>query len=331
MADKRTNLRRRRLFSLFVLVLLVGGAAYLVRRPEPRTPIIGIVRATEIKIAPAVGGQLAAIKVVRGQHVKAGDVLAELGAPELSAAVVQARAARDVAAASRAHVYAGPRAEQIAVLAAEVRKAKSRQDYAELQLGRTTQLAHDDFASQAALDQADDDAATARADVAGAQANLDAANAGPTREERGIADAELGATGASLDVLERRLDKTLLRAPADGVVGVIVADVGEALQAGQPVLTIDTVAQPFLSFNIREDRLDGITVGSKIGLAIAGRDDRFPGVVTELLPLGDFAVWQAERAVGAHDRNTLRMRVDPLPDAPALEPGMTVWLPRENL
>lgn len=328
MASERVHLRRRRLIGLVVLVLLVVGAGYLVRQPEPRVPIIGIVRATEIKIAPAVGGQLAAIKVVKGQHVKAGDVLAELGAPELTAAVVQAGAARDVAGASRAHVYAGPRAEQVAVLAAEVRKAKSRQDYAELQLGRTAQLAHDDFASQASLDQADDDAATARADVAEAQANLDAGNAGPTREERGIADAELGATGASLDVLQRRLDKTQLRAPSDGVVSVIVADVGEALQAGQPVLTIDAVAQPWLSFNIREDRLEGITVGSKVGLAIAGHDERFAGVVTELLPLGDFAVWQAERAVGEHDRNTLRMRVDLAPNEPALEPGMTVWLPR---
>jgi HlyD family secretion protein len=51
-------------------------------------------------------------------------------------------------------------------------------------------------------------------------------------------------------------------------------------------------------------------------------------VVTEMLPLGDFAVWQAERAVGEHDRNTLRMRIDPVQGAPALEPGMTVWLAR---
>jgi HlyD family secretion protein len=328
MASRRVNLRRRRLFGIFVMLLLLGGAAYLVRRPEPPLPAIGIVRSTEIKIAPAVGGQLATIKVARGQHVQAGDVVAELGAPELSAAVVQARAARDVAAASRAHVYAGERAEQIEMLAAEVRKAQSRLDFAGLQLGRTTQLAQDEFASQAVLDQVTDDAATARADVAEAQANLDSGKTGPTREERGIADAQVGATGTALDVLEKRLDKTILRAPADGVVGVIVADVGEALQAGQPVLTIETVGQPWFSFNIREDSLDGISVGSKVELAVAGQDKHFSGVVTELLPLGDFAVWQAERAVGEHDRNTLRMRIDPADGAPPLEPGMTVWLAR---
>jgi HlyD family secretion protein len=328
MSSLRTRIRRRRLFGLLVLALLAGGAAYLVRRPEPAVPVVGIVRATEVKIAPAVGGQLAAIKVARGQHVKAGDVVAELGAPELAAAVVQARAARDVARASRAHVYAGLRDEQVAMLAAAVRKAQSGQDYAEQQLARTTQLARDDFATQAALDQATADTATARADVAEAQANLDAGKAGPTREERGIADAQVGATGASLDVLERRLDKTILRAPVDGTIGVIVAEVGEALQTGQPVLTIEATGEPWLSFNVREDRLHDLTIGTRVDLALAGHDDHFQGVVTELLPLGNYAVWQAARAVGDHDRNTLRIRIDPLPGAPVLEPGMTVRLVR---
>lgn len=328
MSELRFRIRRRRLIGLFVVALLLCGAAWLVRRPEPPVPAIGIVRATEVRIAPAVGGQLATIKVARGQHVKAGDVVAELGAPELSAAVVQARAAGDVARASRAHVYAGLRDEQVAMLAAGVRKAQSGQDYAEQTLSRTTQLAHDDFATQAALDQASADTATAHAAVAEAQANLDAGKAGPTREERGIADAQVGASGTALDVLQRRLDKTVLRAPVDGVVGVVVAEIGEALQAGQPVLTIEATGEPWLSFNIREDRLHDVTVGSRVELALAGHDERFSGVVTEVLPLGAYAVWQAARAVGDHDRNTLRLRIDPLPGAPAVEPGMTVRMIR---
>ena len=34
-------------------------------------------------------------------------------------------------------------------------------------------------------------------------------------------------------------------------------------------------------------------------------------IITELPPLGPFATWQAERAVGDRDRNTLRLRLDP--------------------
>jgi HlyD family secretion protein len=43
---------------------------------------------------------------------------------------------------------------------------------------------------------------------------------------------------------------------------------------------------------------------------------------------GAFATWQAERAVGDHDRSTLRLRLDPQHDAAAFEPGMTVWVAR---
>jgi pyruvate/2-oxoglutarate dehydrogenase complex dihydrolipoamide acyltransferase (E2) component len=53
-------------------------------------------------------------------------------------------------------------------------------------------------------------------------------------------------------VLERRLDKTVLRAPADGIVSVIVAEVGENIHAGQPVLVIEVTGKQWLSFNARE-------------------------------------------------------------------------------
>ena len=168
---------------------------------------------------------------------RAGDVVAELLAIELTASVGQARTALAAAVASRDHVYAGVRAEQIAGLAAEIAKAKSRLAYAEAQLSRTATLARGDTASQQELDQTTNDAAAARADVTEAEANHAAAVVGPTREERAIADAQVQAAAAALAVLERRLDKTLLRAPADGVVTVIVAEVGENISAGEPVLS----------------------------------------------------------------------------------------------
>ena len=59
------------------------------------------------------------------------------------------------------------------------------------------------------------------------------------QEQRAIADAQVQAAAAALAVLERRLDKTVLRAPADGVVSVIVAEIGENVRAGQPVLAIN--------------------------------------------------------------------------------------------
>ena len=197
-----------------------------------------------------------------------------------------------------------------------------------LQLGRTATLARSDIASQQALDQAENDAASARADVAEAEANHAAAQAGPTQEQRAIADAQVKAAASALAVLERQLEKTILRAPADGVVSVIVAEVGENVLAGQPVLVIEVPGKRWLSFNAREDLLHGLTVGVTVDVARPGGKPPTPAVVTELLPLGPFATWQAERAVGDHDLNTLRLRLDPQRDAAAFEPGMTVWISR---
>jgi HlyD family secretion protein len=318
----------KRITALGLIVVAIGVGGYWVSRPEPTPPIVGVVRATEVRIAPEVGGQLAAIKVHKGDTVGAGDVVAELSAIELTASVGQARAALAAATADRNNVYAGVRAEQVASLKAEIAKAKSRLEYAEQQLSRTDTLARSETASQQALDQAQNDVASARADVAEAKANYDAAVAGPTKEERAIADAQVKAAASALAVLERRLDKTVLRAPGDGIVSVIVAEVGENIHAGQPVLVIEETGKQWLSFNAREDTLHGLTVGSKVDVERAGARELTPALVTELMPLGSFATWQAERAVGDHDRSTLRLRLDPQGDQAGLEPGMTVWLNR---
>ena len=319
---------RSRLVRLAILAVVAGGAVYLVLRPEPQTPLQGVVRSTELRVAPEVGGHLAAIRVRAGERVKAGDVVAELSALELSAAVEQARAAYASAVADRNNVYAGVRSEEVAASAEEVGKAESRLGYAEQQLARFSRLTEKDFASRQALDQAQKQVATASADVAEAKANYASAKRGPTREERAIADARVSAAAAQLAVLQSRLRKTVLTAPGEGMVSVVAGELGEAIRAGQTIVTIEAAGQPWLSFNVREDRLHGITVGSAVEVIAAGGSDRYPGLVTELSPIGQFATWQAERAVGEHDRNTVRLRVEPQGDRSKLEPGMTVWLAR---
>src|SRR5713226_6859622 len=140
--------RHRRIIVLGLLLVAAGAGAYVLWRPGQSAPVVGVVRTTEIRVAPEVGGQLAAIKVEKGARVRAGDVVAELSALELTASVAQARAALAAATASRDHVYAGVREEEIAGLAAEIAKAKARLEYAQAQLTRTAHLARDDIASQ---------------------------------------------------------------------------------------------------------------------------------------------------------------------------------------
>jgi HlyD family secretion protein len=308
------------------LALVAGVLVYSERRSGSPVSIVGVARATEVRIEPEVNGQLVSIAVEKGAYVRAGDVLARLSAVELTAQADQARAALASATANRNNVYIGVRREQVDSLKAAIAKASARLDYVQAQLTRTSTLARQSFESQQSLDQAENDAASARADVAEAQANYDAAVAGPTREERAIADVQVQAAAAAVTVLERRLEKMVLRAPADGLVSVIAAEVGENVRAGQPILMVEAAGKQWLSFNVREDHLSGLTVGETVNVKRNGADGAIKSVITELRPLGVFATWQAERVIGDHDRNTLRLRLDPEGEAAGLEPGMTVWI-----
>jgi HlyD family secretion protein len=319
-------MRKARLAAIIAILLVAGIFIMSANRSGSPPAIVGVVRTTEVRVEPEVTGQLQSITVEKGATVRAGDILAGLSAVELTAQADQARAALASATANRNNVYAGVRREQVESLKAAIAKASARLDYVQAQLTRTSTLARQSFESQQSLDQAENDVASARADVAEAQANYDGAVAGPTREERAIADAQMQAAAAAVTVLERCLDKMILRAPADGVVSVIAAEVGENVRAGQPVLMIEAAGKQWLSFNVREDHLNRLSTGSIAGVRPNSAAGMIKAGITELRPLGTFATWQAERVIGDHDRNTLRLRLDPEGDRVGLEPGMTVWI-----
>ena len=92
------------------------------------------------------------------------------------------------------------------------------------------------------------------------------------------------------------------------------------------MLVIAQTGKQFLSFNAREDLLRGLTVGATVNVRLSGASEKTPALVTELRPFGTFATWQAERSVGDHDRNTLRLRLDLQGDPAGFQPGMSVWL-----
>ena len=158
-------------------------------------------------------------------------------------------------------------------------------------------------------------------------AQLAAARTGPTAEERALADARVALAEATVADLKAKLDKTRLVAPVDGTVGVLVAEPGEILPVGKPVLTLDVGNERWFAFTLREDELGRISVGSELTLT-TGAGKPIAARVTELRPLGEFATWRAARAVGDHDLNSFRMRLDPIRrQDDGLQPGMTVWLP----
>jgi multidrug resistance efflux pump len=265
------------------------------------------------------------IPVRVGQEVHKGDLLAVLSNPELAASLGEAKAAAVSARAQRADVYSGVRAEEVAILADSMRTAEANLLLAEQQNARAVALAAKDFASRQQLDESMASLAKAQADLDLKRAQHAAASAGPIAEERALADARVALAEATMADLQARLDKTRLVAPADGMVGILVAELGEVVPVGKPVLTIDVSAAPWFAFTLREDDLKQLTVGSDVTLTT---DDgrRIAARVTELRPLGEFATWRAARAVGDHDLNSFRLRLDPVAATDGLQPGMTVWL-----
>ena len=321
----------RRRLALLAVVVLIGAAAVVAYRfeaaPSP-VPILGVVHQTEIRIAPETSGRLVSFRVKAGQEVRKGDVLAVLSSPELAAAVQEAKANAATARADRANVDAGVRKEEVDIARQDVRIAEANLALARQQHTRSSTLASRNFASKQELDERAAVLGKAEATLGLVQASYAQSKAGPTREERAIADARVALADATIADLEARLAKTTLVAPVDGVVRLLVAEPGEAISPGQPVLTMEVGHERWFTFTMREDLLAGIAIGAPVVLLTA-RGDRVEARVTELRPLGEFAVWRAARAVGDHDINSFLVRADPIAGAQGLEPGMTVWLDRD--
>jgi HlyD family secretion protein len=324
--------RAQRLHTVAVIAVLAAAAgilAFLILRPgiaAPGSP--GLVQSTEIEIAPEISGRLLRFAVAAGQPVHKGELLAELSNPELEAALVLARAQLGEARAGRDRIYAGIRQEEVDARARDIDMANANLIYAQQQFGRTSQLAAAGFASRQKLDEATAGVETASANLARAKERHQAARLGPTREERTIADAKVDAAAAAVAVVAARVAKLRIEAPTDGTVGLLVAEPGEAIVPGQPVMTLMAAERRWASFNLREDRLGDLRLGAAVALVPADGGASIDARIDEIVPRDEFATWRAARAVGDYDLNTLLVRADPLGAAPALQPGMTVWLRR---
>jgi multidrug resistance efflux pump len=125
------------------------------------------------------------------------------------------------------------------------------------------------------LDQATADVGDARAKLANAESAFQAANLGPIREELAIADAKVRQAAAAASVIAARVAKLSIPAPQDGAVALLVAESGEAIVPGQPVMTLQARGQAWTGFNLREDQLDGLIIGFPVELTATGASIRF--------------------------------------------------------
>ena len=132
--------------------------------------------------------------------------------------------------------------------------------------------------------------------------------------------------------VEAVLAETRLSAPVAGEISTRVIEEGEVLGAGFPLLIITRTDLPWVTFNLREDRLEGLKVGQEFTAripALSNREVRFK--VSLIAPLGDFATWRSTRDLGSFDLRTFEVRARPLEPVEGLRPGMRVVLPEADL
>ncbi|MBB1520997.1 efflux RND transporter periplasmic adaptor subunit [Aquipseudomonas guryensis] len=154
------------------------------------------------------------------------------------------------------------------------------------------------------------DDAIARAELAQARANLDLAEKSFERTQllfkRGASNAQAQdeaqsqqqAARASLALAQARLDKTQIRAPYDGVLGLRQVSVGDYLSAGQDLVNLEVLDPLKVDFRIPQKAVSQVRLGQAIELSLdAYPGERFKGTIIALNPrLDEVGRSQAIRA-----------------------------------
>jgi HlyD family secretion protein len=234
----------------------------------------GTVEAHEVPLSFQVGGRIARLGADEGDRVAAGDTVAELEAEDYQVAAARARAEDDAAAATLAELEAGTREQEIRVAEANVEKARADLDLAGTDLERLVRLVPEDAAPQSDLDRARRQKAVAAAVLAQAEETLLLLREGPRKEEIARARAEHAARRAAREAAERGLAYTRLVSPVAGVVTARMAEAGQVVASGQPVLRVAELTRPWVRAYLPEPDLGRVRLGGEAEVRVDGLPDR---------------------------------------------------------
>lgn len=136
----------------------------------------------------------------------------------------------------------------------------------------------DDGELKAQVDRAQADRDLAQQALTRTRALLADKAAAPADVER--AEAQMRSTQAGLDLLQLRLDRTVVRAPFTGVAGQRLASLGDYVNNSTRLITLQTVHPQRAAFQVPERYADRLKIGQRVLFrvaALAGRD--FTGTV----------------------------------------------------
>jgi len=311
---------RARWITAAVCAAALAPAGCRQKPPADHVRVSGYVEATEVRVAPEVGGRLIELKVAEGDRVKVGDLIAQLDTADIALALQRAAAERLAADAQLRLLQAGARQEDIRQAeaqraAADADLAAARQELAsaERDLKRFESL----LASNSGAEKPRDDAATRR-DVArdrvsaaeqrtrAAAENVARLKAGARREEIDGARARLAGADAQIATLEKARRDATVTAPASGMVTQKLADVGELLAPRTPIVVLADLDHVWANVYVDEPMVPRVTLGQAATVFTDAGGSGIAGTVTFISPKAEFTPRNVQTA---EERSKLVFRV----------------------
>ena len=310
------------LVGVIAVVALVG---FFMLRKGPEI-VQGQAEVNEYRVSSKVPGRILEFRVKEGQQVKAGDTLAILEAPDVLAKLEQAQAAQAAAQAQNEKALKGARQEQIQAAYEMWQKAKAGLTIAEKSYKRVKNLYDQGVMSAQKLDEvtAQRDAAVATEKAAHAQYQM--ARNGAEREDKEAAAALVNRAKGAVAEVESYIRETVLVAQTAGEVSEIFPKVGELVGTGAPIMNVAVMEDMWLTFNIREDLLQGIGMDTEVEAYVPALDKHIHAKVYYLKDLGTYAAWKATKTTGQFDLKPFEVRATPTEHIEGLRPGMSVIL-----
>ena len=306
--------------AVIIIVALIG---FLALGRDPNV-IQGQVEVTEYRVSSKVPGRILELRVSEGDYVKAGDTLAILDAPEVRAKMEQARSAESAAAAIELKAQNGARKEQIQGAFSVLQQAKAGFEIAEKSYQRIQRLYDGGVVSAQKRDEVYANYKAMEAQMKAAQSQYDMAVNGARMEDKLAAAAQVGRAKGAVQEVNSYINETVQIAQKEGEVADIYPKVGELVGTGSPIMSIAVMDDMWGTFNVREDQLNGMKVGTEFTAFVPAFNKEIKMKVYYLKDKGSYAVWKATKANGQYDLKTFEVKARPVEKLDGLRPGMSL-------
>ncbi len=283
----------KRLLVAALIVLALGAAGWLIfQRLEAGPPadrLYGNVEIRQVDLAFNSEGTVTVMNRREGDAVRAGEVIAELDAATYRSAVELAKARRDAAQAALTKLLNGTRQEDIDQARANVANARAMLANAQVTFERQRTLVTTSAVSRQAVDDARRALDTAIAQVALSEAALAEAVNGPRSEDIDAARAELRASEATAQLAQTQLERTVLRAPSDGVIMTRVIEPGTVVLPTTVVYSMAITGEVWVRAFVPEPLLARAVPNAPVRVFTDGRPDRpYAGRIGYVSPTAEF-------------------------------------------